>query len=158
MPQRRLPTLLRAASLLIVSGCGSSSDRPADAAVVEVDASASCIEAREHADLEWLQDEVITQGCAGFSACHKGDADDAEGLNLESGNTMANLVDVASHKQPDMVLVSPGSPVDSYLMVILGHYGVDDARIDPETGTMPYNLPLLCVEKRDAIARWIESL
>jgi hypothetical protein len=155
--------MIRAAALLVLAlgalGCGGSSGGgPADAAVVDVDASPSCVEARDHSDLEWLQSDVVTPTCAAFSACHKGEADDALGLNLESGNTMASLVDVVSQKQPDMVLVAPGAPADSYVLVILGHFGVDDPRIDPETGTMPYNLPLLCVEKRDAIARWIESL
>lgn len=33
-----------------------------------------------------------------------------------------------------MALVAPGSPEESYLLVILGQYGADAPRIDPSVG------------------------
>ena len=48
----------------------------------------------------------------------------------------------------------PNQPSMSYLMVVLGHI---DGPLDPRIGTMPYNSPLLCVEKREAIERWIAA-
>jgi hypothetical protein len=156
---------LLVASLALSSIGASSCDTAAgdagpvvDASTEPPDASPSCLEAVDHADLPWIQEKVITPTCAAFSACHKGAAGSAGDLNLEADNFEANVVGVPSELEPTMDLVTPGAPADSYLMVILGHYGVDDARIDASVGTMPYNLPLLCVEKRDAIARWIESL
>jgi hypothetical protein len=140
------------------TGCGGSSSDSADASTGPADASPSCLEAAEHSDLEWIQENVITPTCAAFSACHKGAASAAGDLNLEAGMFEANVVDVPSELAPGLDLVEPGSPEDSYMMIILGHYGDDDPRIDDDVGTMPYNLPLLCQEKRDAIERWILAL
>jgi hypothetical protein len=117
-----------------------------------------CIEADQHDDLEWLQPNVFDRSCANFSSCHMGRASSAGGLNLEEGMLEENVVNVESDLAPDMVIVSPGSPTDSYMMVILGEYGTDDPRIDPSVGTMPYNNELLCEQKRAAIGRWIASL
>lgn len=117
-----------------------------------------CIEADQHSDLEWLQENVFTRSCASFSSCHMGNAPSAGGLNLEEGMLEANVVNVESDLAPGMNIVEPGSPMDSYMMVILGEYGTDDPRIDSSVGTMPYNNELLCAQKRAAIGRWIESL
>ena len=73
----------------------------------------------------------------------------------------ANLVGVPAvgDSADGLNLVEPGNPMESYLLIILGHYGTDDPRI-PDDGnrTMPFNSPLLCEQKRDAIERWVESL
>jgi hypothetical protein len=131
------------------SGGGASADAMPDPL---------CIEAETHSDLEWLQENVFTRTCANFSSCHMGNAPSAGGLNMEDGMTEANVVNVESDLAPEMLIVAPGSPMDSYMMVILGEYGTDDPRIDPSVGTMPYNNELLCAQKRAAIGRWIESL
>ena len=117
-----------------------------------------CAEAVDHSDLAWIQENVLTRSCASFTSCHMGNAPSAGGLNLEAGMTEANVVDVESDLSPGMDIVEPGSPGESYMMVILGEFGEDDPRIDPEVGLMPFNNELLCQEKRDAISRWIESL
>lgn len=69
-----------------------------------------------------------------------------------------SLVGVESAVATGMNLVEPGDPAESYLLVILGHYGADDPRIDSSIGTMPANNEMLCDEKRGAIERWIEAL
>jgi hypothetical protein len=157
MSSRSLAVIALAVLLAACDTSAGGDPQPADAAPPAA-ASPSRLEAVDHSDLEWLQENVITPSCAAFRACHKGDANQAGGLNLEAGMFQANVVDVPSDLEPGMDLVEPGSPADSYLMVILGHYGENDPRIDSSVGTMPYNLPILCQEKRDAMARWIESL
>lgn len=120
--------------------------------------SPACLEADEHSDLEWIESEVFATGCAGFSSCHQGSAPSAGGLNLEPGMAFDNLIGVESAVATGMNLVEPGDPANSYLLVILGHYGADDPRIDPSIGTMPANNEMLCGEKRSAIERWIARL
>lgn len=123
--------------------------------------SPSCLEAEDHDDIEWIEANVFMNGCALSSSCHKGDAEDANGLNLEPGNAEASLVDVPAiaEEADGLPLVTPGDPENSYLLVILGHFGDDDPRIPDEgRNTMPLNSPLLCDQKRDAIERWINTL
>lgn len=139
--------------LLVLGGCaGEVTTGPVE------EPTPTCLEAEAHSDLPWIEDNVLATGCAAFASCHKDGAPSAGGLDLGRGMAMANLVDVPSALEPSMDLVEPGSPEDSYLLVILGHYGADDPRIDPAVGTMPANNALLCAEKRDAIERWIAEL
>jgi hypothetical protein len=135
----------------MATGCGDDGAPAVDAGVA--DATASCLEATMHSDLEWIQDEILTPGCARFTACHQGRALSAAELNLEEGESRDNMVGVASELFPDYDLVVPGDPENSYLMIILGHY---DGPVG-EGGLMPYNNPLLCPEKLEAIDRWIEA-
>jgi hypothetical protein len=134
---------------LALSACSDDTGGQPDAMV-----SPACLEASDHSDLTWLQENVFTPSCAAFSACHQGGATAAQGLNLEAGNTEANLVNVTSNRFPDETLVIPGDPQNSYLMVVLGSYPGTLS----ERGTMPPNNPLLCIEKRQAVERWIQSL
>jgi hypothetical protein len=159
---RRSPYILAALVSTLLVACGSSGDDDggggaADAAPGTPDAmlSADCLEAANHSDLAWLQEKVFTPSCAAFSSCHKGSAPSAGGLNLEDGMTQTNLVGVPSKLDSNLNLVEAGDPMASYLMVILGQY---DGNLSPSVGTMPFNNPLLCKPKRDAIDRWIQSL
>ena len=134
--------------LIVTGGCAvGGGEGPAGGE----EASPACLEADEHSDLEWIEREVLASGCAGFSSCHQGSAPSAGGLNLEPGMAFDNLVGVESTVATGMSLVEPGAPAESYLLVILGHYGADDPRIDPSIGTMPANNEMLCDEKRSAI-------
>lgn len=117
--------------------------------------SASCQEATNHSDLDWIQTEIFDKSCSAFNVCHKGAAASAGGLNLEAGNSAERLVGQPSTIFPDWDLVVPGAPSESYLMVILGQA---DGPIDPGVGNMPSNSLLLCREKREAVERWIESI
>lgn len=138
------------AGVLLGAGCGDDGNGMAvDAGVA--DASPSCAEATQHSDLEWIQENIFTPSCAAFTACHQGRALAAAELNLEDGEARDNMVGVASTLFPDYDLVVPGDPESSYLMIILGHY---DGPLG-EGGLMPYNNPPLCVEKLEAIDRWI---
>jgi hypothetical protein len=129
-------------------GCGGDDAAP-DAGI---DASPACAEALTHSDLAWIQEKVFTPQCSGFNACHKGAATMAGGLSLEAGMARGEMVGIASTRFPTQTLVVPGNPAASYLLVAVGQY---PGMIDPRIGTMPFNSPLLCREKRDAIERWI---
>jgi hypothetical protein len=117
------------------------------------DASSACDEARQHSDLAWIQDNVFTPSCASFSSCHKGSRP-AEGLSLEPGVALGNLIGRKSRIAPTETLVVPGQPEQSFLMVMLGAAG----ELPAGTVRMPYNSAPLCPEKLDAIARWITGL
>lgn len=146
---------LLAAACLLAAGCAGE---VTDAGEMAGDPTPACAEAAGHSDLAWIEASVFATGCAAFAACHQGDAPSAGGLDLTAGAAFDSLVGAPSLLAPGMDLVSPGSPEESYLMVILGQYGADDPRLDPEVGTMPADSPLLCPEKREAIARWILAL
>jgi hypothetical protein len=118
-------------------------------------ASVSCMEAENYSDLPSIQSEIFDKSCANFSVCHMGNASSAGGLNLEDGNSEANMVNIDSVRITDFKMVVPGDPDNSYLMVILGDV---DGPITDGIGTMPFNNPILCKEKRDAIRRWIGAL
>ncbi len=137
----------------LLAGCGPGDAGP-DA--MPPDANPFCVEATLHADLEWIQTNIFTPSCSRFSACHQGRALMAGELSLEAGKSHEELVGIETTAFPDdHVRVVAGDPAASYLLVILGHYGLD---VDlPEAGTMPYNSPLLCLEMREAIERWIAA-
>lgn len=117
--------------------------------------TAECLEATEHSDLAWLQENVFSPTCATFTGCHAGGGA-TFGLNLsEETQTQDNLVGKPSFRKPDQTLVVPGDAAASYLMVVLGSY---DGDLDPRTGTMPPSSSLLCIQKREAIERWINAL
>jgi hypothetical protein len=149
-----MPLLSRLLSLaalaILLPACPGNGDGGPDAA--PPDANPLCLEATERSDLPWIQETILTPSCSAFNACHKGRALQAGGLNLETGQTHAQLVGVDSAMFPQYKLVAPGDPENSYLMIILGHA---PGPLDPDVGTMPYNSDLLCVEMREAIARWI---
>ncbi len=129
--------------LTVTSGCDP--DEPSAPTV--------CDEADEHSDLQWIQDNVFTPNCSSFDSCHRGGDLGAGGLGLEPGDSASNLIGVAARRHPDRQLVVPGRADDSYLMAVLG---TED--VGPTEETMPPNGPLVCVEKRDAIRRWIDGL
>ncbi len=144
---------LRSSSLmmLLLVACGGGESGP-DAG--PPDANPFCLEATEHSDLAWIQEHIFTPSCADFTACHQGRALQAGELSLEPEDSHEQLVNVQSGLFDEFDRVVPGDPEASYLMIILGQF---DGPIDEDTGTMPYNSPLLCQEMRDAVERWIEA-
>jgi len=140
------------AFLVLPGACGDGNSGP-DAG--PPDANPICLEANEHEDLPWIQENIFTPSCSRFTACHQGRALMAGELSMEVEDTFAQLIDVQSSLfgKDGWVRVVPGDPENSYLMVILGQYPGPIS----EAGTMPYNSPLLCQEMRDAIERWIEG-
>jgi hypothetical protein len=166
-PKVQLAALL--APLALAAACdtsvmaGDDDDVSVDAAG-DTDATPSCAEARDHNDIEWLQVNVFSRSCASATSCHRGAALQAAGLNLEPGNSETNLVNrVAISEGIDgmgLTVVVPGDSDGSYLMVLIDHES-KGGRLSgplPEAGTMPAVNPLICVDKRDAVGRWIDSL
>lgn len=153
-PRRTL--LFLALPLVVLTNCGDDGPAGPDAAIPDaMPPSASCLEADNHSDLEWIQTEIFNKGCASFSVCHMGAAASAGGLNLESGMAEAALINVDSDRIVDWKLVVPGDPDNSYLLAIMGAV---EGPITEGIGTMPFNNPILCQQKLDAIRRWIGSL
>jgi hypothetical protein len=150
-------------------------DSGVDAAV-----SPSCMEATQHSDLAWIEEKVFKQSCI-FSGCHNGAPSDAGRLDLRPngtpgsgstpaatggpGRTAAFLVNVASEIDPAYKMVVPTRPNESYLMMMIQHIKRED--MSPPAGVpmsggrvvplMPQNAggKPICVEKREAIERWI---
>jgi hypothetical protein len=108
-----------------------------------------CEEATQHSDLAWLQDKVFTPSCA-TAMCHAGPDPDV-GLNLEAGRAHANLVNRGSSTMTGWVRVVPGSLPQSYLIVAMGRAEGPP----PRDGFMPLGAEALCVEKLEAIERWV---
>lgn len=115
--------------------------------------SPDCLEAVNHSDLAFIQSKIFTPGCT-FTSCHRGAATMAGGLSLEAGVARDQLVGKPSDLDPTKMMVKPGDPANSYLMIITGKYpGVIPATV----GTMPSRNPLLCEQKLDAMDRWIAA-
>jgi hypothetical protein len=133
-------------SALTLAACGGGTDVPPDASPV-------CLEAPQHSDYAWIEANVFARSCGAFVACHKGSAREAAGLNLESGMAYDALVGKNAKEHADWLLVNPGKPDESYLLVALG------AAVGPmpSDGRMPLRNPPLCDEKLEAIRRWIAA-
>ena len=112
----------------------------------------ACDEARSHSDLAWIQKNVFSASCT-FSGCHLGAAANAGHLSLEPGQARSQLVNTASTSASTWMRVVPNDGSKSYLLVAIGA----QSGPSPADGLMPLGNPALCVEKRDAIRRWIEA-
>lgn len=109
-----------------------------------------CDEATLHSDFAWIEAHILVPSCA-TAGCHTGAASPAVGLRLDAGVAYANLVDKGASTVAGWIRVVPGSIASSYLAVSLG-------RADgppPRDGFMPLGADPLCVEKLEAIERWI---
>lgn len=63
-----------------------------------------------------IQRDIFNTTCV---QCHGGAGYAAANLNLQEGNSFAQLMGVASTKQPDMMRIAPGDPDNSLLYRIL---------------------------------------
>ena len=133
------------ALVVLFAGCATDGSAP-----TERGSSPQCEEAAQHSDLAWLQANVFTPGCAAFGGCH-GSSRTMGNLNLESGTSHRSLVGVTARAQPSWTRVVAGEPDASYLLVAIGHLEGPA----PSRGLMPLSAQPLCVEKREAIERWI---
>lgn len=125
--------------------------------------SPSCMAAETASDLAFLETKVFATACT-FSGCHNGANDDAGRMDLRSGMAYASLVGKPSNVNPDFLLVTPDFPNQSYLMMMVQHIAPEemDPPADPpplDIGLMPQNTGgrPICVQKREAIARWITA-
>ncbi|MFN0251180.1 MAG: hypothetical protein ACKV2T_30170 [Kofleriaceae bacterium] len=123
--------------------------------------SASCMAAQTASDLTFLETRVYATACT-FSGCHNGASDDAGMMDLRSGMSLASLVNKPSKLEPAYMLVVPGQPTQSYLLMMVQHLSpeemtppADGPPID--IGFMPQNTggKAICMPKREAIERWI---
>lgn len=92
---------------------------------------------------------LVKSHCAG---CHKG-AFAPKQLKLGTDALPASVVGVASKEKPDLMLVAPGSPETSYLVLkVKGSEGISGKRMPP-----PPKTPLM-EEEIALIGEWIKSL
>lgn len=154
MTARTLQILALSTVAAGAAACGG--DDGGDGQDPDAGLSASCMEATMHSDLEWIQDNIFTPSCASFASCHMGSAAGAAGLNLEAGMAESAMVDVDSTLEPDYKLVAPGDADNSYLLMILGREPVPAGVTINRT--MPLGNPVLCDEKIEAVARWVDQM
>jgi len=154
-----------ASCIALVPACRYSLEDGSSNAVIDssVDAplSPSCMEALTHSDLAFIEAKIFGQSCV-FSGCHNGANTDAGRLDLRAGMAHAELVNVDSVIAPTYKYVVPGQPNQSHLLMMIQH--IPPAMMsppgmapDPQIGFMPQNTGgrPICVEKQDAIQRWI---
>lgn len=98
-----------------------------------------------------LQTNIFTSSCA-LSGCHHGSSA-LLGLDLSSGQSYANLVNVRSREAPDFLLVQPGQPENSYLI----HKLEGNEEMAPGTLQMPVGREPLSEEKIAAVRDWIAA-
>lgn len=126
---------------LLAVGCGGGGD----------DGSGGIQSTPNPVTLQQVQSAVFTQSCA-LSDCHRG-ASAPFGLDFTAGQTLGNVVGVASAERPDFDRVEPRNPTDSYVyMKVAG-----DLRIggDPMP---PQNLaPPLTAQQLELLRQWIEQ-
>jgi hypothetical protein len=90
--------------------------------------------------------EIFDQQCSG---CHGG-TDPPEGLDLRAQSFAASIVDKPSREQPNKLLVDPGHPESSYLMLkVLGDASITGVQM-PKGGA-------LAPAQIDALRAWIAA-
>lgn len=94
---------------------------------------------------------ILSANCA-FSGCHAG-ASPQQGMNLSSGQTFANTVNVASNES-NLDRIEPGQPDQSYLVhKIQG----TQAQVGGSGARMPLGAPALPQADIDVIRAWITA-
>ena len=157
--------VLLASCVTLALGCRYSLEDGASTVTVDssIDAplSPSCMEALTRSDLAFIETKVFALSCT-FSGCHNGANTAAGRLDLRPQKSFAELVNVDSVLAPTYKYVIPGEPNRSHLLMMIRHIPPammtpPAAEPDGQIGYMPQNAGgrSLCVEKRDAIQRWI---
>ena len=96
-----------------------------------------------------VQARIFTPKCA-LSGCHAG-SNPQQGLNLQEGQSYADVVGVPSTENPQFQRVNSGNAADSYVYMKV----IADPRI---TGArMPFGGAPLSSEDRTLLAEWIEA-
>jgi len=129
--------------------------------------TASCAAAVGHAELSYVQANILAPKCAAFSECHGIDKTQ-DNLNLSTAMTSyMGLVNAPSQLDTSRMLVVPGDVNASLLSAMIG--AISPAEAVPALsalpngkngnviGTMPYNNPTMCCEKIDAVSAWITA-
>ena len=153
----------RLAICVLVVGCRidldhSSADETAKAC--QVSDVERCTAASSFTKFSEIHDNVFVRTC-GAGSCHQGSG--AEGkLDLTSPAAYAALVGAPSQIDSSRMLVVPGDPRASYLMLMLHAFEPSAANppgVPPPAsiGYMPQGSGPLCCQKIDAIDRWITA-
>jgi len=146
--------------LMFLAACGGDTSDPSapDAgehisstvdAAMPMPGPTICQQAKDHSDFAWLQEHVFTPSCA-TAMCHGGPEPEV-GLNLSAGAAYNNLVNKGASTVTGWTRVVPGKLTESYLAVSLGRAEGPP----PRDGYMPLGADALCLEKLQAIERWI---
>ncbi len=128
----------------------------------------SCLDAAQHSDFTYVQTQILAPKCALSNSCHQGGTIPAGYLDFRSqGSAYTSLVNKPSQLDPSRMLVVPGNSQQSFISVMIGQIKPEQA--DPPldsipldanhnvVGSMPQDSPILCCQKVDAIAAWIEA-
>src|SRR5258705_3752280 len=99
---------------ILLAGCGTNPPTPDADQVPQV-----CQDATMHSDLTWIEANIFVKQCA-FSGCHNGGATLAGHVDLRAGMSHDHLVNFPSQLDPSRMLVVPGDPAKSYLLVMIG--------------------------------------
>ncbi len=155
---------------LLIPACRYELEEPVDLATrsCKIGTVAACLEAENHSDLAWIEANVFNK-CT-FSGCHNGAMTDAGRLDLSAGKSHQSMINVDSEIASGPMLsgkakiVTPGSPNQSYLLVMLRQ--ITPAQHDPpleeppkDVGYMPQNAggAVTCCQKLDAVTRWVQE-
>lgn len=112
--------------------------------------SASRIQAQDPSATQSAVIEIFSRSCAQVG-CHAG-SDAQMGMRLEREFFEAHTVGEASMERPDLLLISPGKPDSSYLMMkVTGHEDIVGA-------PMPFTGDPLTQSEIQSIHDWIENL
>lgn len=133
------------ATVALIAGCGGGSGDGLDSngrPVGEGDDPSGPMTA----SFSSIQSHVFTPMC---TACHSGSAA-PRGLRLDSANSYAMLVDVASGGVPSLKRVAPGDATNSYLVHKLEGHAAVGAR-------MPLGGPYLDATAMALIRQWINN-
>lgn len=149
---------LLAGCRLSLENTDTGDDNPTARTCMVSTTSPQCIDAVNHADLPWIEQNVFMGACI-FSGCHNGDNTAQGKIDLRATKSYAHLVNYASVLEPTRKLVVPNDIEASYLMLMLRD--VPPAMANPpgkapSVGFMPQNAgTTLCCQKLDALERWI---
>lgn len=127
------------AAVLIASlaACGTEEDEDTTKPVVKVEPT-----------LTSIQTNVFNKGCA-VSGCHDGGGD--SGLDLRSGKSYADLIDIDAVKAKDMKRVVAGKPKESFLYIKLTQPG------SGQGSRMPQGAAALPSQHIEAVREWIAN-
>jgi len=105
-----------------------------------------------HGDMVLLEQvrEIFSRSCA-TGGCHSGTYPKMK-LSLEADDVPESMVDMPSIQYPELMLVNPGEPEDSYLLIKIAGGEKMNGKL------MPINLPPLKAEEIGAITMWINNL
>ena len=140
---------LRVLGLVVVATSGSAC-WPGPEVGPLIDTAPSSIS--QNAPFSELQARFFKPDCA-TSLCHTGNPPTHAPLSLDDDQSYANLINRPASQASSILLVKPGAPDQSYLMLkLLGTVGSSGA----VSTRMPLNKPAVDNERLEAVRAWIK--